>query len=149
MCFLISDSDFGSEDEELALQHVPNGNCIRSCKYNRSLVTRNILGTASLSRDDLLSGKPSQKEEKSIVGKHSSLKPETSKKTHSKSLEPSKEDEDDDSEDDDESDDEDSSDESDEVIEIKVFCIYYILGETIEKDVFVSLPEEHDTGTLQ
>ncbi|KAG6606011.1 histone deacetylase HDT1-like [Cucurbita moschata] len=78
-----SDSDFGSEDEELALQHVPNG-------------------------------KPSQKEEKSIVGKHSSLKPETSKKTHSKSLEPSKEDEDDDSEDDDESDDEDSSDESDE-----------------------------------
>ncbi|XP_023522030.1 histone deacetylase HDT1-like [Cucurbita pepo subsp. pepo] len=78
-----SDSDFGSEDEELALQHVPNG-------------------------------KPIQKEEKSIVGKHSSLKPETSKKTHSKSLEPSKEDEDDDSEDDDESDDEDSSDESDE-----------------------------------
>lgn len=68
------------------------------------------------SRDDLLSGKPSQKE-KAIVEKLNAMKPESSKKADVKPLDPSKEDEDDDSEDDDESDeDDDSDDESDEVV---------------------------------
>ena len=80
-----------------------------------ALAVGNIL-YLHLSRHDLLSGKPSQKEEKSISDKSNGAKAASLKKPNVKPLEPSK-DEDDESDDDDESDeDEDSDDESDEVV---------------------------------
>ena len=113
MCCIYSDSDSGSEDEELELPLAQNGKCKPLLK-RWCFFFGNILKTLyALSHDDSLSGKATQKE-KAIADKSNAAKALSLKKSDAKPSKPSKDE--DDSEDDDDSDeDEDFDDESDEV----------------------------------